>query len=136
MVPAVWICKVSVTAADRPVVVEPTKLSEGEPAEPAGKRKLPVMVEPDSETLPEAVPVKLAVIVVALKLPEASLETMAEKVLALVAVVALLLTLPAALMTCKLLFVTVLTSISEPTIKELVTKPVVCAACNTPELVT
>jgi hypothetical protein len=50
----------------------------------------------------DAVPVKLAVIVPAVKLPLASRATIADAVLALVAVVALLLTLPAVEMVASL----------------------------------
>ena len=45
----------------------------------------PVMVPPAKAKLPDAVPVKAAVIVPAVKLPEASRATMVEAVFALVA---------------------------------------------------
>jgi hypothetical protein len=53
---------------------------------------------PPLTKLPDAVPVSAAVIVPAVKLPEASLATIADAVFALAAVVALLLTLPAVAM--------------------------------------
>lgn len=66
-----------------------------------------------------ALPLKLAVIVPAVKLPLASLATIASTVFALVAVVAELATFPAVDMVCKQESGMVSDAISDPTTKEL-----------------
>jgi hypothetical protein len=90
-------------ATERPVLVLPVNLSDGDAALPAGRINVPVIVSPALRTfkdalpvtLPVTFPVKFAVIVPAEKLPDASRDTMAFAVFALVAVVAELATLPA-----------------------------------------
>ena len=81
--------------ADKPEVVLPVNTSDGNAVVPAGNCKVPVIVSPVRNTLSEAAPRRLAIIVPALKLPNASRATMVFAVLRFVAVVAELATLPA-----------------------------------------
>src|SRR5213075_1090121 len=76
---------VSVAGVDKPVVVLPVKFNDGASVVPTGNVKFPVIVSPDFNTLFDALPVKFAVIVPALKLPDASRATMELAVFALVA---------------------------------------------------
>jgi len=97
--------------------------------------KVPVMVSPAFNTLADAAPVKLAVMVPAEKLPELSRATIAFAVLALVAVVAELATLPAVEMVANLLSViAALEEISLLTINELDKLPDE-SLCTTPAVV-
>src|SRR5690606_6923480 len=81
--------------ADNPVVVLPVNTNDGNAVVPAGNCNAPVIVSPALRTLFDALPVKLATIVPALKLPEPSRNTIVFGVFKLVAVVAELDTLPA-----------------------------------------
>src|SRR5205085_1302160 len=76
--------KVFAVAADNPVVVLPVNTNDGAAVVPAGSCNAPVMVSPAFNTLFEALPVKLAVMVPALKLPDASRATNVLAVLELV----------------------------------------------------
>ena len=90
------------------------------PSTKAGGRLAVVADEALPVKLPVTLPLKLAVIVPAAKLPEASRATIALVVLATVAVVALLLTLPALLIVASLLSAIVaLVAISASTIVAL-----------------
>ena len=90
-------------AAEIPVLVLPVNCNDGANAVPAGNVNVPVKVPPVNArscdacpvTFPVTFPIKLAVIVPAEKLPDASRATIALAVLALVAVVAEFATLPA-----------------------------------------
>lgn len=88
----------------RPMSAPPTA-TEGDPAVPTGTTKGPVIVSPALRTFNEAwpvtVPTRLAVMVLALKLPEPSRVTIAELVFASVAVVAVLATLPPVVIVAK-----------------------------------
>ena len=91
------------------------------------------MVSPVFNTLLEADPVKLAVMVPALKLPEASRATIALAVLASVAVVAELATLPAVLIVANLLSVIPAPeAISALTMRDVDTTPEPLV-CSTPD---
>ena len=81
-------------AADKPVFVLPVNCNDGAAAVPAGNVNVPVNVPPVRGRSNDACPVRLAVMVPAEKLPDASRATIALAVLALVAVVAELATLP------------------------------------------
>ena len=81
--------------ADNPDVVLPVNTNDGKAFVPAGNCNVPVMVSPALRTLSAAAPIKLAIIVPAEKLPDASRATIALAVLRLVAVVAEFATLPA-----------------------------------------
>ena len=59
-------------AAEKPVVVLPVNFNEGNAFVPAGICNAPVIVSPASNTLSDAAPVKLAVMVPAEKLPDPS----------------------------------------------------------------
>ena len=71
--------------ANNPDVVLPVNTNDGAAAVPAGSCNAPVIVSPAFSTLFDAEPVKLATIVPALKLPDASRLTIVLAVLALVA---------------------------------------------------
>ena len=71
--------------ADKPDVVLPVNTNDGNAVVPAGNCSVPVIVSPALRTLFEALPVKLAVMVPAEKLPETSRATMVLGVLVLVA---------------------------------------------------
>ena len=71
--------------ADNPEVVLPVNTNDGNAVVPAGNCNVPVMVSPALSTLLDALPVKLAVIVPAAKLPEASRATIVLGVFVLVA---------------------------------------------------
>src|SRR5256885_15268485 len=81
--------------ADKPVVVLPVNTNDGNAVVPAGNCSVPVIVSPAFNTLFVALPFNVAVIMFALKFPDASRATIAFAVLALVAVVAELATFPA-----------------------------------------
>src|SRR5579863_7563997 len=88
--------------AERPLVVLPVNTNDGNAVVPAGNCSAPVIVSPALSTLFDALPVRLAMIVLAEKLPDASRATIVFGVLRLVAVVAELATLPAVLMVFNL----------------------------------
>lgn len=92
----------SAVGMQNPVPKPPSKANDGVFEVPAGTVRLPVRVPPVNARSSEACPVRLAVIVPALKLPEPSRETMAPTVLALVAVVAELATSPEAVKVANL----------------------------------
>ena len=71
--------------ADNPDVVLPVNTNDGNALVPADNCRVPVIVSPDLSTLFEALPVKLAVIVPAVKFPEASRATIVLAVFAAVA---------------------------------------------------
>jgi|SRR5579872_2884447 len=111
-------------AAESPVLVLPVNCNDGTAAVPAGNVNAPVIVSPDLSTFNDAAPVKLAVIVPAEKLPDASRATIAFAVFALVAVVAEFATLPAVLIVASLLSVIAADDeISAFTINELDNNP-------------
>src|SRR5207247_2342764 len=84
----------------------------------------PVIVSPALSTLSDAAPAKLAIMVPAVKLPDASRATIAFAVLRLVAVVAELATLPAVLIVANLVStIAAAGSTSALTINELESKP-------------
>lgn len=78
-----------------PVLIPPENSREGVVDVPAGMVKLPDSVPPVNGKFNEAKPVKVALIVPAVKFPDASRATIALAVFALVAVVAELATRPA-----------------------------------------
>jgi len=121
--------------ADKPVVVLPVNTNDGNAVVPAGNCNVPVMVSPAFNTLADAAPVKLAVIVPAEKLPELSRATIALAVLLLVAVVAELATLPAVEMVANLVStIAAAGSTSAFTINELDNSPAELL-CTTPAVV-
>src|SRR5260221_10203267 len=81
--------------AESPLVVLPVNTSDGRAVVPAGNCNAPVIVSPALSTFNDAAPVKLAVIVPAEKLFDASRNIIVLAVLELVAVVAEFATLPA-----------------------------------------
>ena len=81
--------EILLVVAERPVLVLPVNCNEGIAALPEGNIKVPVIVSPDfntfNEALPVTFPVKLAVMIFAAKLPEASRFTIVLAVLSAVA---------------------------------------------------
>jgi len=115
----------------------PTNKMEGAVESPKGTVSVPVNVSPVFNTFKEAdpvtFPVRFEVIVVAAKLPDASLETMEFAVFASVAVVAELLTLPTVVMVASLVSAIAADGLTSAlTIKEDVNKPAPLA-CTTPK---
>jgi len=80
--------KVLAVAAEKPVLVLPVNLIDGAAALPAGTINVPVIVSPALSTFNDALPIKLAVIAPAEKLPDTSRATIVLAVLVLVASVA------------------------------------------------
>ena len=121
--------------ADKPVVVLPVNTNEGKAVVPAGSCKVPVMVSPVFRTLAEAAPERFAIIVPALKLPDASRSTIVFGVLRLVAVVAEFDTFPAVEIVASLVStIPAAGSTSAFTIKELDKFPN-ASLCTIPALV-
>jgi len=121
--------------ADNPVVVLPVNTNDGNAVVPAGSCNVPVMVSPAFNTFADAAPVKLAIIVPALKFPDASRATIAFAVLTLVAVVAELATLPAVEIVANLVStIPADADTSALTTRELDNNPVT-SLCTTPAVV-
>jgi len=127
--------KRSPVLADKPAVVLPVNTRDGNAEVPAGSCNVPVMVSPALSTLFDALPDKLAIIVPAEKLPEASRATIVFGVLRLVAVVAELATLPAVVMVANLVStIAAAGSTSAFTINEVDKLPD-ASLCTTPAVV-